>query len=94
MALMLYGSPGSGPAAVEVALRAASVRYVMVRASSWEPESHYAELLELNPLGQIPTLRLEDGAVLSASAAILPRGGPTAGQASHRRATLMSNARL
>ncbi len=73
----LYGSFGSGSAAVEMALRAASVKYKTVRASSWEPESEYAELLAVNPLGQIPTLCLPDGTVLSESAAILIHLGLT-----------------
>lgn len=73
----LYGSYGSGSAAIEMALRAASVKYKTVRASSWEPDSNYAELLAVNPLGQIPTLRLADGTVLSESAAILIHLGLT-----------------
>ena len=73
----LYGSFGSGSAAIEMALRAASVKYKTVRASSWEADSAYAELLEINPLGQIPTLRLPDGTVLSESAAILIHLGLT-----------------
>ena len=77
MPLTLYGSFGSGSAAVEMALRAASVRYKTVRASSWEPDSKYADLLAVNPLGQIPTLRLQDGTVLSESAAILIHLGLT-----------------
>jgi GST-like protein len=54
-----------------MALRAASVEYQFVRASSWEADSALERLLEVNPLGQIPTLRLEDGTVLTESAAIL-----------------------
>jgi GST-like protein len=77
MPLTLYGSFGSGSAAVEMALRAALVKYKTVRASSWEPDSKYAELLVVNPLGQIPTLRLQDGTVLSESAAILIHLGLT-----------------
>lgn len=77
MPLTLYGSFGSGSAAVEMALRAASVKYKTVRASSWEPDSQYADLLAVNPLGQIPTLRLQDGTVLSESAAILIHLGLT-----------------
>lgn len=71
MPLTLYGSLGSGSAAVEMALQAAGQPYQVVRASSWEPDSRYAALLKVNPLGQIPTLRLADGTVLSESAAIL-----------------------
>jgi GST-like protein len=77
MPLTLYGSFGSGSAAVEMALRAASVKYKTVRASSWEPDSQYADLLAVNPLGQIPTLRLQDGTILSESAAILIHLGLT-----------------
>jgi GST-like protein len=77
MPLTLYGSFGSGSAAVEMALRAASVKYKTVRASSWEPDSKYADLLAVNPLGQIPTLRLQDGTILSESAAILIHLGLT-----------------
>lgn len=71
MPLTLFGSRGSGSAAVEMALRAASVEYQLVRASSWEADSALKLLFQVNPLGQIPTLRLEDGTVLTESAAIL-----------------------
>ena len=67
----LYGSPGSGSAAVEMALRAAGVEYRIVRASTWEPGPALEELRRVNPLGQIPTLVEPDGAVLTESAAIL-----------------------
>jgi GST-like protein len=71
MSVTLYGSHGSGSAAIEMALRATALDYRLVRASSWEPDSDFAELLTVNPLGQIPTLRLADGVVLTESAAIL-----------------------
>ncbi len=71
MPVTLFGSRGSGSAAVEMALRATSVDYDLVRASSWEADSAFGQLLELNPLGQIPVLRLEDGTVLTESVAIL-----------------------
>lgn len=67
----LYGSRGSGSAAVEMALRAADQPYSVVRASTWEDDSAQAELRGLNPLGQIPTLVLPDGSVMTESAAIL-----------------------
>ena len=67
----LYGSRGSGSAAVEVALQRCGVPFRSVRASSWEPDSAIAELEKVNPLRQIPTLVLPDGTVLSESAAIL-----------------------
>jgi GST-like protein len=67
----LYGSPGSGSAAVEVALDWAGLPWQGVRAATWEPDSALQELAALNPLQQIPTLKLPDGSVLSESAAIL-----------------------
>jgi GST-like protein len=68
---VLYGSQGSGSATAELALEAAGAPYRQVRASSWEPDSALAELAQVNPLKQIPTLQLPDGSVLTESAAIL-----------------------
>jgi GST-like protein len=67
----LYGSRGSGSAAVEVALMRCNVPFRIVRASTWEPDSAIARLEKVNPLRQVPTLVLPDGTVLSESAAIL-----------------------
>lgn len=82
MPYILYGSRGSGSAAVEIALHACKQRFERVTASSWEPESAQAELARVNPMRQIPTLVLPDGSVMTESAAILihlglahPRGG-------------------
>lgn len=71
MPYTLYGSPGSGSAAVEMALRAADLEYRVVRTSEWEPGPALRELQAINPLGQIPTLILPGGTVLTESAAIL-----------------------
>lgn len=68
---VLFGCTGSGSIAIEMALLACNVDYEFIRAASWEPESRYAELLDVNALGQIPTLKLDDGTVLTESAAIL-----------------------
>jgi GST-like protein len=67
----LYGSTGSGSAAVEAALLLCGAPFRTVRASSWEADSDQAALRKLNPLGQIPTLQLPDGGVMTESAAIL-----------------------
>jgi GST-like protein len=48
-----------------------SAPYRVVETASWEPNDAFQELLRVNPLGQIPTLVLPDGSVLSESAAIL-----------------------
>ena len=68
---MLYGSAGSGSAAVEMALARCGQPCRVLRASTWEPDSAQAELQRVNPLGQIPTLVAPDGGVLTESAAIL-----------------------
>jgi GST-like protein len=68
---VLYGSKGSGAAIAEAALKLAGASYRVVDAATWKPESALAELHRVNPLGQIPTLVLPGGEVLSESAAIL-----------------------
>jgi len=67
----LYGSKGSGSAIVEMALAFCGQPFRSVDAASWEPASARDELARVNPLGQIPTLVLPDGAVMTESAAIL-----------------------
>lgn len=78
----LYGTRGSGSAIAELGLTKAGVHYELRRASRWEADSAFDELLMINPLGQIPTLVLPDGSVLTESAAILVHLGlehPTSG---------------
>ncbi|HLL17368.1 MAG TPA: glutathione S-transferase family protein [Rubrivivax sp.] len=75
--LVLFGSDGSGSAAVELALLRCGLPYRVLRASSWEADSAQAELQRANPLGQIPALQMEDGSVLTESAAILTHLGLT-----------------
>src|SRR5512141_9626 len=67
----LYGKQGSGSASTEIALGLVGAPFRVVETASWEPNDAFAELLKVNPLGQIPTLVLEDGNALSESAAIL-----------------------
>jgi len=71
MPYTLYGTRGSGSAAIEVALAACRQPFEQVTASSWEPASAQRALKRLNPMQQIPTLVLPDGSVLTESAAIL-----------------------
>lgn len=77
MPYTLYGSPGSGSAAVEMALRAAGLDHRLVRASAWEPGPGLLALHAVNPLAQVPTLVLPDGTVMTESAAILIHLGLT-----------------
>jgi len=74
---VLYGTKGSGSAAVEAALEIAGVPHERVDAIPWRPSPGLEALKEANPLGQIPTLVLDDGSVLSESAAILIHLGLT-----------------
>jgi len=67
----LYGSAGSGSAAIELALLRCDIEFLQVEAASWQPDSALSELARANPLQQIPTLVLPDGSVLTESAAIL-----------------------
>jgi GST-like protein len=67
----LYGKKGSGSASTQAALEIIGAPCRIVETASWEPNEAFAELLKVNPLGQIPTLVLPDGSVLSESAAIL-----------------------
>jgi GST-like protein len=67
----LYGAPGSGAAAIEAALVLAGAPWESVRAASWEPGPGFERLRAVNPLGLVPTLVLDDGSVLTESAAIL-----------------------
>lgn len=67
----LYGKAGSGSAAVEAALVVAREPFRIVETASWAKNDAYSDLLEVNPLGQVPTLVLDDGSAISESAAIL-----------------------
>lgn len=67
----LFGARGSGSATVEAALTLADIEFRSVNAATWEPGPGLDELTRVNPLGQIPTLQLPDGSVLTESAAIL-----------------------
>jgi GST-like protein len=73
----LFGFMGSGSASVECALEIAGQPFELVSAASWEGTSQREQLASVNPLCQIPTLVLEDGSVMSESAAILIHLGLT-----------------
>lgn len=73
--LTLYGTAGSGAAAVVMTLKTALERcalpFRVLRVSGWKADLVRAELRRANPLGQSPTLGLEDGSVRTENAAIL-----------------------
>lgn len=91
----LFGAKGSGAAAVEAALGLCGEPYTLIRAATWEADSDMPALLRVNPLGQIPTLALPDGSVMTESAAILihlglqhPQSGLLPAEASARAQSL------
>ena len=67
----LYGSKGSGSSSTEAALAIIGAPCRIIETATWERNAAYGDLLKINPLGQIPTLALDDDTVLSESAAIL-----------------------
>jgi len=67
----LYGKAGSGSASIEAALVIAREPFRIVETAEWDRNDAYADLLRINPLGQVPTLVLDDGSAISESAAIL-----------------------
>jgi GST-like protein len=70
MTYQLYGTAGAGSAIVEAMLALVGVAYEMIEAPPWEEGPHLERLRALNPLAQVPTLVLPEGAVLTESAAI------------------------
>jgi glutathione S-transferase len=65
----LYGRPGSGSLAVQVALEELGVPYERIWVGQ-EP-AEVARFRELNPTGKVPALVLPDGMLMFESAAIL-----------------------
>ena len=67
----LYGGKGSGSAAVEAALEFTGAKFRIVNAATWANDPGVDELRQVNPLLQIPTLKLDDDSILTESAAIM-----------------------
>jgi glutathione S-transferase len=65
----LYGRPGSGSLAVQVALEELDAPYERIWVGS--EESDMVRLRALNPTGRVPALLLPDGTVMFESAAML-----------------------
>jgi GST-like protein len=67
----LIGSRGCGSMIVEIALDMAGLEATLTDLPYLEPGPGRDRLLTLNPLGQVPTLILPDGRVMTESAAML-----------------------
>jgi GST-like protein len=68
---VLIGSQGCGSVVVELALLKAGAEFDLEEIPYLEPGPDRDRLLELNPLGQVPTLIMPDGDVMTESAAII-----------------------
>jgi glutathione S-transferase len=66
----LYGRPGSGSGVCEAVLAISGLAFEIADLERWGKAAPPAELLAVNPLGQIPTLVLPDGSAMTESAAI------------------------
>ncbi len=70
--MKLYTAPGCGSALIEIALDWCALRYERVELSfAVVAAANHEELLAANPLHQVPTLVLDNGSVMTESAAIV-----------------------
>src|ERR1700735_1616192 len=69
--LTVYGAAGSGSIAVEAALTLLGIPYDLVEAGARADEAARERVAPVNPMRQVPTLVLEDGTIMTESAAIL-----------------------
>lgn len=67
----LFGYPGSGSAAVELALTAGGIAHEVRSLDPDAGDLTSAAFLAVNPRGQVPALRLPDGSVVTEIPAIL-----------------------
>lgn len=69
--ITVYGAPGWGSAISELMLTLADIPYQFENVEGFDSPGHSQEkLLKLNPLCQVPTLQLDDGSIMTESAAI------------------------
>ena len=69
--LTIYGYKGCGSVVIEVACELLGEPYELREAAPWKSGPRVDELREINPLVQIPTVRLDNGAIMTESVAIL-----------------------
>ena len=67
----LFGAEASGSIAVEAAMTLLAIPYTLVEVATWVEESARQRVAPVNPLGQVPTLVLPGGEVMTETAAIL-----------------------
>ena len=67
--LKLYVTPGTYSIGAHVALKALGIPHEIVKVTLYRPDT---EVRKINPLGRVPTLKLDDGIVITENGAILP----------------------
>ena len=79
--MRLYYSPGASSLAPHLALREAGLAFELVRVNLEDHTTEGRSFLDVNPMGKVPVLELEDGSLLTEGVAILEliadRGGST-----------------
>lgn len=68
---VLHGAPGSGAVPVHAALTLIGAPVQVVDVAPWESEDERERLRDVNPMRQVPVLRLPDGQTMTESAAML-----------------------
>ena len=71
MSILLYSRKDTGGLVVEAALAKAGAEYRLAEVADRSSQQTAADLAALNPMRQVPTMVLPDGAVLTESAAIV-----------------------
>ena len=71
MGYTLYGAPGFGSAVVEAAFAEIGEEYEFVLVEKGGDGAFKANIMAMNPRGQIPVLRLPDGSIMTETTAIL-----------------------
>jgi glutathione S-transferase len=67
----LYGRKGAGSMVVEAVLEECGVPYKLIEVKRDASRMTPADFFAINPLGQVPALKLPDGSVMTESAAIV-----------------------
>ncbi|MFO0750539.1 MAG: glutathione S-transferase family protein [Myxococcota bacterium] len=71
MTITVYGARHSGSVIVELALDLAKIPYVVEEIAYDKPGPQRDVLFDVNPIGQVPAVRLDDGTILTETLAII-----------------------
>jgi glutathione S-transferase len=77
--LGLYYAPGACSMAAHIVLEESGEKYELIPVDLAKGEQRSESYLKVNPQGRVPVLRLDDGALLTETTAILPYLGKRSG---------------